>query len=298
MGLRPLPDRRGEDVAQALANARAALAAFRPEIAVIFAPDHYNAFFYDLMPPFCIGTRASAVGDYGTRKGALNVDGRQAAALHEYLMGQEFDAAVSHDMRADHAVAQPLEQLLPADTPIVPIFINCVALPVASLRRVARFGEAVGRYFRQAGLNAAFIGSGGLSHDPPLPTMSDVDEASRERIVVRREATPEERSGRETRTMQLADAFAAGKAPLTPLSRQWDLQFLDRMSRGDWQALETMSDDDITRRAGRSAHEVRTWLAAFGALRSFGRYRIEQQFYAEVPEWIVGYGAMRGLSES
>ena len=34
-----------------------------------FAPDHYNGFFYRLMPPFCIGYAAESIGDYDSQVG-------------------------------------------------------------------------------------------------------------------------------------------------------------------------------------------------------------------------------------
>ena len=62
-----------DDINGALARAREFVADYDPELVVIFSPDHYNGFFYRLMPPFCIGTAASGVGDYGTQSGPLNV---------------------------------------------------------------------------------------------------------------------------------------------------------------------------------------------------------------------------------
>ena len=298
MSLRPLEDARGRGVVDALSDAKRALAAFRPDIAVMFAPDHYNGFFYDLMPPFCVGTRARGLGDYGTLKGPLPVHGLHAAELHRYLVSQEFDAAVSHDMWVDHAIAQPMEQLLPAGTLTVPIFINCIADPVPTFRRVLKMGRAVGSYCREAGLRVAFIGSGGLSHDPPLPSMATVDEKNYASIVKRRELTPEERAARESRTMRLAEAFAqGGDTSMQSLSEEWDRGFLKQLESADWDGLVSMSDKQVSELAGKSAHEVRTWIASFGALTAFGAYRVERTFYAAVPEWIVGFGAMRGVSE-
>ncbi|MCV7063014.1 3-carboxyethylcatechol 2,3-dioxygenase, partial [Mycolicibacterium vaccae] len=43
-----------DDIETALSQARNFVAEFAPELVVIFAPDHYNGFFYKLMPPFCI----------------------------------------------------------------------------------------------------------------------------------------------------------------------------------------------------------------------------------------------------
>src|SRR3954454_5018928 len=47
----------------AFENARAFVAYFDPTLVVSFAPDHYNGFFYDLMPPFWDGSKALSVGD-------------------------------------------------------------------------------------------------------------------------------------------------------------------------------------------------------------------------------------------
>src|SRR6476620_12278563 len=63
----------------ALSGARDFARAFDPELVVIFSPDHYNGFFYRTMPPFCIGTSAQGVGDYGTPAGPLNVPADIAA---------------------------------------------------------------------------------------------------------------------------------------------------------------------------------------------------------------------------
>lgn len=51
------------EVAAVLAKAKAEVEAFDPELIIIFAPDHYNGLFYDLMPPFVIATAAESVGD-------------------------------------------------------------------------------------------------------------------------------------------------------------------------------------------------------------------------------------------
>src|ERR1700734_388202 len=61
------------DVREALSAAREFASRFGPDVVVIFAPDHYNGFFYRLMPPFCLGLAARTVGDYGTLAGPLDV---------------------------------------------------------------------------------------------------------------------------------------------------------------------------------------------------------------------------------
>jgi hypothetical protein len=48
------------EVNMIIAGARARIEAFKPELVVLFSPDHFNGFFYDMMPSFCIGTAARA----------------------------------------------------------------------------------------------------------------------------------------------------------------------------------------------------------------------------------------------
>ncbi|SPW57880.1 2,3-dihydroxyphenylpropionate/2, 3-dihydroxicinnamic acid 1,2- dioxygenase [Escherichia coli] len=62
-----------DEVNGVIASARARIAAFEPELVVLFAPDHYNGFFYDVMPPFCLGVGATAIGDFGSAAGELPV---------------------------------------------------------------------------------------------------------------------------------------------------------------------------------------------------------------------------------
>ena len=38
--------------------------AYDPTLIISFGPDHFNGFFYDLMPAFCVGVRAQAAGDW------------------------------------------------------------------------------------------------------------------------------------------------------------------------------------------------------------------------------------------
>src|SRR5262249_23762893 len=126
----PQPEVRAE-VDGVLAAARAFVADFDPELVVLFAPDHYNGFLYDMMPSFCVGAWATSVGDYGLPIGPLNVDRDAAYAIVNTVLGAGVDVALSEDMQVDHGFVQPLTMLFPAMTavPVVPVFINCVAEP-------------------------------------------------------------------------------------------------------------------------------------------------------------------------
>ena len=76
-----------DSINEALEAAREFVRAYDPELVVIFSPDHYNGVFYRMMPPFCISTKATGVGDYGTQRGPLDVPSDVATALAEAVRG-------------------------------------------------------------------------------------------------------------------------------------------------------------------------------------------------------------------
>ena len=84
-----------DDIESAIAAAREFVTDFDPELVVIFSPDHYNGFFYNVMPPFCIGTAAEGVGDYGTHRGPLDVPADLATDCARAVLDSGVDVAIS-----------------------------------------------------------------------------------------------------------------------------------------------------------------------------------------------------------
>lgn len=286
----PGPELRAE-VGAALDEARDFVRDFDPELVVLFAPDHYNGFFYKLMPPFCLGTAATAVGDYGTYAGPLEVPQERAQRLAEALLESGIDIATSAAMPVDHGTVQPLQRLFGDATarPVIPIFVNSVATPLGPLRRVRALGTAAGRYLSTLGTRVLVIGSGGLSHDPPVPRRADAPEPVLERIVHGRPMTGEQRAARQEAVLAAARDFAAGDSPLRALNPDWDRAFLDLVDTGALAAVDDWDNAEITRTAGNSAHEIRTWVAAFAALAAQGSYRTGVRYYRPAPELIAGF---------
>ncbi|HXO24313.1 MAG TPA: 3-carboxyethylcatechol 2,3-dioxygenase [Streptosporangiaceae bacterium] len=280
-----------DDIDSALTQARQFVEDFDPEIVVIFAPDHYNGFFYKLMPPFCIGTEAQGVGDYGTHKGPLDVPEAVAVGCAKAVLSAGVDIAISASMEVDHGTVQPLEKLFGSATahPVIPIFINSVATPLGPLHRCRTLGTAVGSYLATLGKRVLLVGSGGLSHDPPVPTLSTATPQVVERIVHGRPMTPEQRSARQTAVMDAAKSFAAGESDLAPLNPEFDHQFLEIVDSGHLGDLDTWSNSFIANEGGNSAHEIRTWVAAFAALAAAGPYRTDVRYYRPAPELIAGF---------
>jgi 2,3-dihydroxyphenylpropionate 1,2-dioxygenase len=280
-----------DDVDAALTRARDFVTNFNPEIVVIFAPDHYNGFFYKLMPPFCIGTEAQGVGDYGTHKGPLDVPEAIAVSCAKAVLSAGVDIAVSASMDVDHGTVQPLEKLFGNATarPVIPIFINAVATPLGPLHRCRTLGTAVGSYLATLNKRVLVMGSGGLSHDPPVPTLATATSTMVERIVHGAPMTPEQRLARQTAVMDAAKSFAGGGSELRPLNPKWDQQFLEILDGGQLDDLDSWSNSFIAAEGGNSAHEIRTWVAAFAALAAVGPYRTGVRYYQPAPELIAGF---------
>ncbi|MFG1481129.1 3-carboxyethylcatechol 2,3-dioxygenase [Xanthobacter sp. V4C-4] len=296
--LRGLNDPGPEVVAEVdavIAAARAEVEAFDPELIVIFAPDHYNGLFYDLMPPFVIATAATSVGDYMTRLGPLSVEKTLAENLARFILDHDVDIALSHRLQVDHGCTQTLEELTGSLTryPVVPIIINSVAPPFAPYRRVRRLGEVVGRFLAGLDKRVLVVGTGGLSHEPPVPLLDGAPEAIGEFLICGRNPTPEARAARQARTIAAGKIYGTELSPQTPLNAAWDQAFIDLLLSGRLDAVDDFSIDDISRAAGRSTHEVRTWVAAFAALAAAaGGYRARSDYYRPINEWIAGYGVM------
>jgi 2,3-dihydroxyphenylpropionate 1,2-dioxygenase len=280
-----------DEIEAALADTRQFVEKYDPELVVIFSPDHYNGFFYKAMPPFCIGTAAQGVGDYGTQAGPLNVPDDIASDCAKAVLESGIDVAISASMDVDHGTVQPLQKLFgdAAARPVIPIFINSVATPLGPLRRVRGLGAAVGAYLTTLGKRVLVVGSGGLSHDPPVPTLATAPLAALERIVHGAPMTPEQRQARQVAVMDAARAFAKGESPLQPLNPDWDHAFLELLDANRLADVDSWSNGWIEHEAGHSAHEIRTWVAAFAALAAHGKYQTVQRFYRAAPELIAGF---------
>jgi len=280
-----------DDINGELADASRFVAEFDPELVVIFSPDHYNGFFYRCMPPFCIGTAATGVGDYGTGTGALDVPAALATALAEHVLDSGVDVAISAGMDVDHGTVQPLETLFgeASAVPVIPIFINSVATPLGPLHRSRALGTAVGTFLAGLDRRVLVVGSGGLSHDPPVPTLATAPPAALERIVQGTPMTAEQRRARQDAVTAAAREFAAGAGPCRALNPDWDRSFLDLMDTGRFGELDHWTNSWIAGEAGNSAHEVRTWVAAFAALAAQGPYRTVDHYYRAAPELIAGF---------
>jgi 2,3-dihydroxyphenylpropionate 1,2-dioxygenase len=274
-------------------EARRFVADYDPDVVVSFAPDHYNGFFYRLMPPFCVGYAAESIGDYGSQAGRLDVPEDLARGIAEAAIDAGIDLAVSLDMQVDHGAVQPMEILFGDITakPLVPVFVNSIAPPFTPVKRVRLLGEAIGRYLAGLDQKVLLIASGGLSHDPPAPRLATATSDQRKTLLGQGgPVTPEARQARQERVYAVARDFAAGTATIQDLAPEWDRELMEILAGGDLTPLDAWSPDEMTRIAGNSSHEVRTWIAAYAALGAAGPYSVRYSYYRPIRELIAGFG--------
>ncbi|WEH12401.1 3-carboxyethylcatechol 2,3-dioxygenase [Streptomyces sp. VNUA24] len=278
-------------VDRAVEGAREFIRAYDPELVVLYAPDHYNGFFYKEMPPFCLATEAHAVGDFGTSAGPLSVDTAAARTLARGVLDRGVDLTVSARMTVDHGFAQPLEVLFGGidKVPVVPVFVNGVATPLGPVGRVRALGTALGRAAAEIDRRVLFLASGGLSHDPPVPVLDGAPPRVADALIEGRPPTPEQRAKAEQRVVRAGRDYAAGSTGMIPINPDWDNRFLDHVEHGELAAFDTWTVEGMAKEGGNSAHEVRTWIAAFASLAATGPYDLASRFYEAVPAWIAGF---------
>ncbi|GAB3158273.1 3-carboxyethylcatechol 2,3-dioxygenase [Micromonospora sonneratiae] len=282
-----------DEVHGAFGAARDFVTEFDPDLIVSFAPDHYNGFFYELMPQFCIGYEATSVGDYDSETGPLDVPAELAQGLAVSVIEAGLDCAISLKMEVDHGAVQPLELLFGgiARKPVIPIFVNSVAPPFAPMRRIRLFGRAVGDYLRSLDARVLVIGSGGLSHDPPVPQIATATEDQRKLLLNGRHPTAQARAARQQRVIDEARAFARGESAIMDLNPEWDRNLMAILASGELDQLDGWTAAQMAAEAGKSSHEVRTWVAAHNAMQAaVGEYEATYSYYRPIRELITGFG--------
>lgn len=295
----PQEQRKEQVVRDTFAKLAAEVKAYDPTLIITFGPDHFNGFFYDLMPSFCVGIRATAAGDwdYGKEHPELNVPEATALQLVRRVLDEGVDVAYSYRMQADHGVTQPLHFLCDGQLnryPTIPIFINGAAAPMPTIKRTLALGRAVGQFIQSLNLEnerILILGTGGLSHDPPTPQMGSVPAEVEEFLICGRNPTAESRNNRQAKIIAVGQKLAAGDMSVAvPLNPEWDRSLLETLAKADFAAIEAMTEADIRRDGGRGGQEVRSWMAAFAALHALGEYQMTTHCYEAISEWIAGFG--------
>lgn len=273
---------------------------FNPDLVIQFAPDHFNGFFYDVMPSFCLGVNASSLGDWDTSVGRLPVPSAEALQLGEALLNDGIDIAVSYRMEVDHGFVQIWEAMFGsfATYPTVPIFINCAAPPLPTFKRARLLGEAVGRFAAATGKRVLISASGGLSHDPPTPSIVTAPDDVKARLIDGRRPTTEARLAREERVLAAGARAYEGDPNILPVDPAWDRSFIERLQTGNLRDFDALTTTDVREKAGRGGPEVLAWVAAFAALSVEGDYKADLIYYEAIQGWIAGMAMMFAESKA
>lgn len=280
------------DVRRHFRDLSAEVTAYDPELIIIFAPDHFKCVFYDMMPPFTVGARADAIGDYDIGGGALNVPEALAEECVRSVRDQGVDVAISYKLAVDHGFAQMLDLLTGSmdKYPVLPVHINCAGPPLSPMGRIRALGLAIGHWALQTGLRVLVLGSGGLSHDPPIPKLQGATPEVETKLIAGHNPSIEERRAREQQNFEAARALARGQGHTLDLNPEWDRMVMAKLAEGDLTFLDDQTEEQITQIAGCGGHEIRNWVAAYAALSAAGAYTSQTLFYHDIHAWNAGMG--------
>jgi len=226
------------------------LAAARPDVLVIVAPDHWSNFFLDNVPAVCIGVGEAHEGPpepWMREFPYKEIPGHAALGLHiaKTAMQEGFEPSLSHRLKLDHGFCIPLWRMELERLPrIVPLVVNAIEPPMPSLARCFQWGSLIRKSVESfAGpLRVAILGTGGLSHSIGEPTMGAIYE-------------------------------------------DFDRETIRRFS-GEPKALVSYLEAELPTH-GNGSEEVRSWLVAHGAAGGRGFELVD---YLPVPAVIVGCG--------
>ena len=296
------PDERAS-VDKELGRARRTALAAAPDIVVKFGNDHNSGFSLRLMPPFLIGLRARTLGDFETSRAKMLIDEPKARALVRYLHQAGIDVATSYDALFDHGMTMALDKLFGGvdAVPVIPVFTNCGGDLRPPLHRSLALGTAIGSFFREhfPQVKILFLGSGGLSHDPPLPEFDKSAPDVQQRMIDGVEWTETSLLERTKRVVDAGREHGRGEGDLRVLNPDWDGEMLAHFAAGRLEIIAAQDDAEVIDIGGRGASEIRNWISAFAALRAYGggEYAIDHAFYRALPSWIVGFASVHAVTE-
>ena len=294
-----------EGLQRAFKESAAMVAAFDPELIIVFGSDHFNGFFLKTMPAFCVGLQAEAAGDIGGFAGLVNVPEELATACVESLRAQGIDTAVSYRMLLDHAFSQTLHVMSGSlmAYPTIPIFINCITTPFVPFRRTRLMGEAIGRFVKGFRFNkrVLLLASGGMSHHPTryYPEHGVGEEAVEAWKLSGgndpKSLTPSQWIER-LEVMHHEGASMVARGERTPqdmrLNAEADQRFLDVFTRNALEEFDNWDQFKLVEEGGIGSMELQTWIAAASAHKVAGGNEPVTRFYTVAPEIGIAAGVV------
>jgi 2,3-dihydroxyphenylpropionate 1,2-dioxygenase len=240
-----------------------------------------------LMPAFVIGVgHVAGWGDWHTPIGPFITRPALAKHILKTTITEGFDPASSYDIKVDHGVIQPIQLMDLADLPIVPVVFNAAGPPLPTPIRCHAFGAAIGRAVESfpEDSRVAIVASGGISHDPPVPSPESSDPEIVERAIHGKTNGFAASKERETSLLENVDTLQGR------INAEWDRYVLDRILRGDAATLaRELTTESIFAAGGNGAQEIRTWIAMAGAL---GDRKLNELCYEPINALVTGMGVI------
>lgn len=218
-------------------QARAFFAGFRvlqsmlersqPDVLVIVTNEHWNHFFLNNYPGFCLGRAESYIGPVEPwlriEKTKVPGDPQLSASLLDDLYEAGFEVSFSDELSFDHGVMVPLHFLTPEmNVPVVPILINNLTPPMPTSRRCHALGTVIGQALQKQPKRVALLAAGGLSHWPGMPQGGQIN-------------------------------------------TDFDKKILSLVEQGQGEQLKDYTNAEL-REGGTGAYEVHNWAALAGAI--------------------------------
>ena len=241
---------------------------YDPSLVVFFGLEHRRT-LTSIVPAITIVTaNARGYGDYGLPTDNYTIASTEAQSLLCGAIERDFDVASAENIALDHGFGDSMVELFGSigARRVDPILLNCSQPPISRVARIIDFGRIIGEIACTFGERVLFVGTGGLSHNPPLGRgVVEMSESDRER-----------------------NTFASVATEVVDVA--WDERFLASLRASDWVALRSLDSDESLDNAGGGAHEVRSWLAALAA----ANVEVDAVSYDPVAEWITGMGVAVG----
>jgi hypothetical protein len=154
-----------------------------PDVIIELDSDHFDNFFYDNVPAFCVSLAEEAEGPqeiwcpmpHYVVKGHVPM----ARGVLSYGIDAHFDLAAAEELRLDHSVMVPLHYLNPGMAlPVIPLYVNGFAAPTPTAERCFALGRMVRDFLDQwpGDERVALIASGCFAMDVGGPLRGWTDE--------------------------------------------------------------------------------------------------------------------------
>jgi len=280
------------------------ISTFEPQLVVVLGCDHFNGFFLDCMPAFCLGTACEAVDDVGGTPGVLDVT-PQALAIGKGLRERGIDTAVSHNMKVDHGFSQTMDFVMESldSYPTLPIFVNSIAPPYIPFHRSRALGETLAGLLQEQALERVLIiATGGMSHNPTRYYPNPADTEARVRHYQMNGPAeagmshPQWLDRLESMHHEGAQMLVDGRRTRADikLNPELDRRFAKTLCENPT-ALDDWDNEQLIEAGGVGFTELHTWVAATALFNSLSPGQpVSFELYSETLEYGIGYGALTG----